>query len=74
MPRHGAYPHGQNKDANGPLRPGDRPEQVGNWETGEREAMNDRFVEAMIAAGYELTGSSSHFGTKTPIANYQRPD
>jgi hypothetical protein len=51
--------------------------RIGYWTTFDREAMDDRFRLAMTTAlesGLErcATEPSTHFGTRAPIANYQR--
>jgi hypothetical protein len=54
--------------------PHDNPWLQGQWEAERRIEMDAALRAAMVKAGYEITGSSSQFGTKAPIANYQRPD
>ena len=46
--------------------------QVGNWSTLERQTMEARFAAAMTRAGYPITVPSTVFGTRSPVANYQR--
>jgi hypothetical protein len=48
--------------------------RVGFWGTGKVRQMDESFVQAMVEAGYQVTSSSSHFGTRTPRAGYERPD
>ena len=54
--RRGPYPSVQ------ACRPGDCPWLQGQWETDQRIAMDARFVEAMVKAGYSVTAPSTHFG------------
>jgi len=46
--------------------------QVGYWSAGERQRQDEAFAAAMQAAGYSATLPSTHFGTRNPVANYQR--
>ena len=46
--------------------------QVGTWSLVERERMDQRFAAAILAAGHATTMPSTHFGTRSPVANYQR--
>jgi hypothetical protein len=50
-----------------------RQRRVGYWTQLEHERMDATFGKAMEAAGYSSTMPSTCFGTKAPIAGYQRP-
>jgi hypothetical protein len=52
--------------------------RTGQWDASVSEAMDDAFrlaVTAALEAGLECcpTSPSTHFGTRSPVAGYQRP-